>query len=138
VREAGRQPVRGAAEVEAFQQVAGPRLPVAQAAQRRGQRQVLPRRRARDEAADIGAVPDPLAYAARVAPRVDAADDDRAAGGRQYAGQRAQRRGLAGAVAADECDRGAGPYRQVQPVDRADVAELDGEPGDLGDCRTQL
>jgi hypothetical protein len=66
-------------------------------------------------------------------PRVDAADDDRSGGGREDARERAQRRGLAGSVAAHERDRRAGGDAQVEAVDRADVAELDDEPGDVGD-----
>ena len=54
-------PVRDVAELEALEQVAAALLPVVHPAQPGAELEVLPRRRARDQAADVGAVADDCA-----------------------------------------------------------------------------
>ncbi len=61
----------------------------------------------------------------RIGERVDAAHANRAGVGAKQAGDHPQRRGLAGAVGADQRIKLAGTHRQVETVDRGAVEALD-------------
>src|SRR6185436_8446427 len=92
--------------------------PRGELAQPGGQLEVLPGRSARDETADVGAVPGTPLRLERLAPDVMAADADVASRRRDHAGEHAHRRRFAGTVAPDERGRSPAEHCQVKVTDR--------------------
>ena len=133
VREPGRDPVGGAREVEAFEQVLGALLPpVGQAAQPRSELEVLPGRRPRDQPADVGAVADLRPRVLGVRDGVDPGhpDDSRRSGAARPARTR-RVVDFPAPLRPTRATASRGRDGQVEGLDRRDVAEGHGQPGDL-------
>ena len=127
-------PVRGVAELEPLEQVAGAGLPVAQPAQPRRQLEVLPRGRARAPGRRRrGSSPTARLASSGVGADVVARDADDSRGRGHDAGQDPHRGRLAGAVAAEQPGRASGVRREVDARDRLHVPEPDVEVAHLDD-----
>ena len=137
VREAGGDAVGGAAEVEAVEQVLGPPLPAGgQPAQRGRQLEVLPRRGAGDQPADVRAVADPRLDPLAGRRRTSTPATRTVAGGRrQHAREHPQGGRLAGAVAPDQGHRRRRRARSGRALHGDDGAEQHTEVADLDDGR---
>ena len=98
------------------------------------QLEVLPRRRARHQATDVGAVADQALHGQRVVADVEAGDQDDALGRRDDPGQHPHRGGLAGAVASEQGGALAGAGRDVDAADGVDGAEADVRTADVDDA----
>ncbi len=96
--------------------------------------QVLPHGQVLVEAEPLGHVGDARLDALGVLRHVDPRQARRAPGGREHAGEHAQRRRLSGAVGADDAEELAGGDVEGQMIDGREVAEAPGEPfeGDRG------
>ena len=133
VREAGGDPVGDVAELEPLEEVAGSRLPAVEPTQPRGQLEVLPRRRARDQPADVGAVADDALDVEGVAADVVPRHPGLTLGGRHHAREDPHRGGLAGAVAAEQRGGLAGEALEVDTGDGLHLAEAHMEAGHVDD-----
>ena len=94
-----------------------------QPAQPGGELEVLPGRRPRHQPADVGAVAGQPLDRERLGADVVAGDGDQAAGRRDHPGEHPHRRGLAGAVAAEQRGGRPGATVKLDAADRIDLAE---------------
>src|SRR4051794_953199 len=133
VGEAGRHPVRDAAELEALEQVARPVLPVLQPPEPRGELEVLPRGGSRDQTADVRAVAHGPLHRERVGADVVTGHDRAARAGRYDAREHPHRRRLPGPVAAQQRGRVTGVRRQVDARDGLHLAEAHVQAHDVDD-----
>ena len=127
--------MRDVAELEPLEQCTPAVLPVGEPTQPGRELQVLPRGRARHQAADVGAVARGPPRGERLGAQVVPGDDRDPLGGREHAGQDPHGRRLAGAVAAEQGGRLAGVRRQVDAGHGLDLAEPDAETAHVDDRR---